>query len=196
MKGSRQSDTSRQIWPAQLQRALAYRLTAFGPDCLDTSLAARRRFFMSRIKDIASQRFGRFVVMHMDGFNKRGHAVWLCLCDCGVSKRVQGRHLRDGSTQSCGCLNREKAAQRRREGTGDRNGMWKGVAASYFAKHMRVNAIRGRPQRCEQCGTTDPTKTYEWASMTGNYDDVNDYRRMCRSCHRKYDGIKPSPRTR
>jgi hypothetical protein len=30
-------------------------------------------------------------------------------------------------------------------------------------------------------------KRYEWANLTGRYDDVKDYARMCISCHRKYD---------
>ena len=25
--------------------------------------------------------------------------------------------------------------------------------------------------------------------MTGNYDDINDYKRMCSSCHKKYDSV-------
>ena len=30
-------------------------------------------------------------------------------------------------------------------------------------------------------------KNYDWANLTGHYDDPNDYKRMCRSCHWKYD---------
>lgn len=42
--------------------------------------------------------------------------------------------------------------------------------------------------KCEKCGTNEPNKTYDWANLTGNYDDVNDYKMMCRSCHFKMDG--------
>lgn len=45
----------------------------------------------------------------------------------------------------------------------------------------------GRPKRCEECGTTDSLKTYDWANLNGKYEDLNDYKRMCRSCHWKYD---------
>jgi len=32
-------------------------------------------------------------------------------------------------------------------------------------------------------------KRYQWASLTGDYADINDYKRMCQSCHAKYDKI-------
>lgn len=72
--------------------------------------------------------------------------------------------------------------------SGDLNPGWKGDKAGYSALHFRVERQRGKPQHCTQCGTTDPAKWYEWANLTGNYADVNDYARMCRSCHRTYDG--------
>jgi hypothetical protein len=65
---------------------------------------------------------------------------------------------------------------------------WKGNEAGYDALHYRLRAERGRPQRCDVCGTEDTSKTYDWANMTGHYDDPDDYKRMCRSCHLKHDG--------
>jgi hypothetical protein len=50
---------------------------------------------------------------------------------------------------------------------------------------------RGKPKRCEECGTTDPKKTYDWANQKGRYDDPQDYRRLCRSCHGKLDAQSP-----
>ncbi len=67
------------------------------------------------------------------------------------------------------------------------NSYWKGDGATYEALHKRVEQARGRPSKCEQCGTERPAANYDWANLTGNYADVNDYKRMCRSCHRKFD---------
>lgn len=64
---------------------------------------------------------------------------------------------------------------------------WKGDTASYSALHHRVYVARGLPKECSVCGTTDPTKYYDWANLSGNYADVNDYARMCRGCHVKHD---------
>ena len=76
--------------------------------------------------------------------------------------------------------------QAKRDQIGQANPLWKGDQAQYQALHLRVATIRGKPQKCEQCGTTEPRR-YEWANLTGNYQDVMDYRRMCIPCHRKFD---------
>lgn len=50
-----------------------------------------------------------------------------------------------------------------------------------------LSGIRGTPQQCEICGTQDPRRAYDWANLSGNHHDPKDYKRMCRSCHWKYD---------
>ncbi len=62
-----------------------------------------------------------------------------------------------------------------------------GTKLEYTRLHQQVYKLRGRPERCERCGTTDPGKQYEWANLTGNYADPADYERMCQSCHRRFD---------
>lgn len=76
--------------------------------------------------------------------------------------------------------------QVKRNQIGEANPVWKGDRAKYQALHLRVATLRGKPQQCEECGTTQERR-YEWANLTGNYQDVMDYRRMCVSCHRKFD---------
>lgn len=71
---------------------------------------------------------------------------------------------------------------------GSKNRTWTGEAVGYAGAHSRVNRERGRPRKCETCGTED-SKIYDWANMSGRYHDVNDYKRMCRSCHFKHDGV-------
>jgi len=52
---------------------------------------------------------------------------------------------------------------------------------------MWIVREKGRPKKCEPCGTTKKRK-YEWANVDHKYRrDLNDYIRMCTSCHRKYD---------
>jgi len=36
---------------------------------------------------------------------------------------------------------------------------------------------------------TKTAKKYEWANLTGLYDNIFDYVRLCCSCHKKKDGI-------
>jgi hypothetical protein len=67
------------------------------------------------------------------------------------------------------------------------NPRWTGSEASYDALHHRVAFHRGHPKKCEVCGTTDINLVYDWACMTGHYEDPDDYKRLCRACHRGYD---------
>ncbi len=55
--------------------------------------------------------FGRLTVIERCGSDKFRRATWSCLCICGVKKIVDGQHLLAGTTQSCGCLGREKVTK-------------------------------------------------------------------------------------
>jgi len=80
----------------------------------------------------------------------------------------------------------------KRDQRGPKNGAWKGSRATYAALHKRVEVARGTPAVCERCGASGPGRSYDWANLTGRYDDVTDYERMCRSCHRRYDAHRRS----
>jgi hypothetical protein len=66
----------------------------------------------SRIINIIGKRFGRLTVIGRAGSNSRGQARWECQCDCGNITQTQGSSLRQGLTQSCGCLFRKQLAAR------------------------------------------------------------------------------------
>lgn len=50
-------------------------------------------------------RFGRLTVQHEEAYDRPvGHPRrYRCLCDCGKTAYVQGRHLTNGIIKSCGC---------------------------------------------------------------------------------------------
>ncbi len=81
----------------------------------------------------------------------------------------------------------KKAVPRNQNGSNNNN--WKGNKAGYAAFHYRVEKIRGKPEYCEHCKTTDKTKKYNWANILGKLHDVNDYKRLCKKCHNEFDGI-------
>jgi len=71
------------------------------------------------VKDIAGERFGRLVVQHRDYVaqesRKSKSAYWVCKCDCGVMKTIQGSSmLKNNGTRSCGCLAKELSGKRGR----------------------------------------------------------------------------------
>ena len=75
-----------------------------------------------------------------------------------------------------------------RDQVAENNPRWRGDAAGYTACHDHVRRVRGTPSVCAMCDTTT-AKCYNWANLTRNYRDVNDYIRLCRSCHSRMDGI-------
>ena len=58
----------------------------------------------SRVLDLVGKRFGRLTVIKKAESKPDGRVRWLCKCDCGKEKIILGQLLRDGMTQSCGCL--------------------------------------------------------------------------------------------
>lgn len=80
--------------------------------------------------DLIGQRFNRLVVVKYIR-NKRV----LCQCDCGSVKQVDVRFLLSGDTQSCGCLNKERADNKRIDISGRRFG--KLVAKQYVGPSRR-----------------------------------------------------------
>ena len=75
----------------------------------------------------------------------------------------------------------------KREQRGPNNDSWKGDRAGKSAFHRRLYAIWGKPTKCKQCGTTDSNRSFDYANLSGDYANINDYAAMCRSCHWKYD---------
>lgn len=58
-----------------------------------------------RLVDIVGEKYGKLTVVglhHRDEYNRQYY--WTCLCECGTEVVVYGGHLKNGHTQSCGCL--------------------------------------------------------------------------------------------
>lgn len=73
----------------------------------------------------------------------------------------------------------------KRNQRGENNSSWRGSDATYSAMHHRVEVYRGKPSLCEKCGCTEGR--FEWANLSGDYSNVQDYSRLCVPCHRQHD---------
>lgn len=60
--------------------------------------------------DMIGQKCGRLTVTSREE-NKNKRAYWNCLCECGNTTIVEGKRLRNGHTQSCGCIRKETSAK-------------------------------------------------------------------------------------
>lgn len=62
-----------------------------------------------------------------------------------------------------------------------------GTITQYKNLHKWISDEFGRPSLCEDCGTTE-AKRYDWAAIDNRYTKLReDWRRLCRSCHQKFD---------
>jgi len=72
-----------------------------------------------------------------------------------------------------------------KKNNGEGNGNWKGDKVGHRSIHGWVRRRKKKPEFCEFCGKNRP---YDLANISNEYKrDLNDYKYLCRSCHRKYD---------
>jgi hypothetical protein len=64
-----------------------------------------------RAKDLSGNRYGRWTVLSFGGIFKNRY-LWICKCDCGVTKFVSGSSLSNGTSKSCGCAVRKHGDSR------------------------------------------------------------------------------------
>ena len=61
-------------------------------------------------KNIQGLTFGRWTVLELAGSDPNTGLLWLCQCECGTVKVTRGSNLRNGTSHSCGCLQKERAS--------------------------------------------------------------------------------------
>ena len=66
---------------------------------------------MRKKLELAGQRVGRLLVLYECGRAKGGQVLWKCRCECGNECIVRSDALKDQSTRSCGCLQRDRARE-------------------------------------------------------------------------------------
>lgn len=70
------------------------------------------RFFPA---DLLNKRFGRLTVVRDAGRRSDGRQMFECMCSCGEMKTTTAHSLQCGTTNSCGCLHREKSSENGRK---------------------------------------------------------------------------------
>lgn len=70
---------------------------------------------MTAMTNYTGKRFGRLVAVSFERrkSGSRYRIFWVCRCDCGQTTSVVNDALKSGDTQSCGCMQKEKARARR-----------------------------------------------------------------------------------
>jgi len=80
--------------------------------CLNKEKA--RLIGLSKVEDLTGRQFGRLKVLKRapNRNNEPGQVMWECKCECGNIFIALAQALKNGSTQSCGCLRAEKIRER------------------------------------------------------------------------------------
>jgi hypothetical protein len=95
--------------------------------------------------DITGKKYGRLTALSFAGVDSGKRTKWYCRCECGNTIIVDGWKMRNGHTQSCGCLQAERTAQANK-----RNNTKHGMSAGSKRKgHPLYKIWRGMIDRCE-----------------------------------------------
>lgn len=128
------------------------------------------------IKNITGQRFGSLTVIKKNGL-KNTHIAWLCRCDCGKEKTINGYSLRHQGTKSCGCKNKKMI--------GKNNHQWKGDKVKRTGLHDRMRKLVPRFELCQFC---NKVPSFDLANISQKYKTtINDWLWLCHQCHMRYD---------
>lgn len=94
--------------------------------------------------------YGYLTVIARAENDKDNRAQWLCKCKCGNEVIVRGKSLRSGNTKSCGCYQKERAAQSNMDRVGNlvgqRFGKLQVISEAGFITH--TNGKRSRIYNC------------------------------------------------
>jgi hypothetical protein len=117
---------------------------------------------MTAAIDLTGHKYGRLSVVRLHGRTQHGDKRWLCRCDCGNEKIVQGNNLRNQHTMSCGCLNTE---------THTTHGMYH--TKIYKVWHgMKSRCVNRSHSAWEYYGGRGVEICQKWMDFEGFYEDM------------------------
>jgi hypothetical protein len=118
---------------------------------------------MSRFIDLTGKKFGRLTVIGRSPQNgKQGQPRWDCACECGEERTVVGNNLKSGNTNSCGCLDRERATTHGYSGTYQYRTWWGIKARCYKESSNNYKNYGGRGIKLYYRWKDDSEAFCEW----------------------------------
>ena len=87
----------------------------------------------NKIIELKGMTFGLWTVLEEAGRTKLQQVRWLCRCDCGSERIVNGQDLISGKSQSCGCSRKHRY--------GEKGPRWKG-GLTKIGKLVRNHLVR------------------------------------------------------
>lgn len=137
--------------------------------CYNKEMASKRF-----LKDLTGQKFGRWIVVRKAP-RKGERTFWLCRCECGKEKEVNGEVLKRGASTSCGCYLSECTSNRFKIEFG--LSAKKLAYSNYKRRAIRKNLLFNLSfeqflelvqQNCYYCGSK-PKNIYKTKCNNGNF---------------------------
>jgi hypothetical protein len=116
--------------------------------------------------DLAGQRFGRLIAVHLlpnDGDGPQ----WKCNCDCGGVIAVRTEYLRAGDTKSCGCLVKIRLSVR----THGLSKIGRGSAYNSWV-NMKGRCLNPQNKEFSRYGGNGITVCERWLKFENFYADI------------------------
>ena len=142
-------------------------------------------------RDLTGLRSGRLTVTNEHSRSRDGHLVWRCICECGKTKSISSNSLtRSVPVQSCGCMNRTRAQDKRVAGGAWNEGksyVISGGEHCYKTRHGWAKAaIRTGGNQCERCGWAEARCDvhHRKAKAKGGLHTLANAIVLCPNCHR------------
>jgi len=146
------------------------------------------------------KRFNRWLVLKEVGRTKNRSIKYLCKCDCGTIKEVDGCLLRRDVSKSCGCINKERDLR------GKNNPNWnpnltdeerqirrdarKGLISDYELKNWRKQVFERDDYTCRCCGAKkSPFNAHHlngWNKFVDQRYDLSNGLTLCIACHKLF----------
>lgn len=135
---------------------------------------------MSKFIDLTGEKFGRLTVIKRKGYSKSKKTQWLCKCDCGNFKIINGSDLKSNKTRSCGCLRKEKAIIVAKSTNLKHNmthsrpyRIWSSIKSRcYYKNNIAFKNYGGRGIKICDEWRNNFEKFYEWAIENGYKDNL------------------------
>jgi hypothetical protein len=123
------------------------------------------------VVDLTGQKFGRLKVLNYIPLARKN---WHCICDCGNQKDVETNGLTRGNTKSCGCLNLDPSAKKKK------HGLWKSTEYAAWSA-MKERCLSPTCHAYNEYGARGITVCERWQGENGFQNFIADI------------GMKPSP---
>lgn len=123
---------------------------------------------MKSFDNLTGKKFGRLLVIKRVSEIGEKPVLYECLCDCGNIHVSRASLLRDGTTKSCGCYNKELVIKRNKDRIGIKIGRYKENKYEYFDTYVVGYDSNGKPYYVD-LDDFNKIKDYTWYVNSDNY---------------------------